>query len=195
MNIRDFFILFIRCFAVAFMVTDLIDFAPWFILEFQKLDSTTWLGFLMNGIIYLAIFFFLIIKTPYLVDLLKLNEGFKNESVEFKNVTPKKLVSISIVLLGVFLLFTSATKATSLFYYWFGESVPKNGGYLNDNELGLLTFDKVELLASTLNVILGILMIRYNRWFTAKIFGFVIDKDGDPDNFFQNDEPETQIEE
>ena len=95
-------IFFIKGIFISF--TEMVSFIPYLTMSNHKTDSLfTYLSYLLLIVIYGLISFFLIFRTESIIDKLKLDKGFDQETILI-NLHRSTILSISLIVLGGILL-------------------------------------------------------------------------------------------
>ncbi len=95
MTKRDFFILIIKLFGLFSVVTSLFTSLPsHFSFALMDIDafSLIWIG--LTAIVVVGLFILLIFKSDKVVDLLRLDKGFEDDSIAFGNLSSIEIVKI-----------------------------------------------------------------------------------------------------
>ena len=104
MTKKDFFRLIIKLFGIYSIIFSLFSILPSSISMFY---GSLLFGILVtSAIIVLAVslFYFLIVKSDLVINLLKLDKGFDNDRIEIANFNSENIIKLAAILLGGFLL-------------------------------------------------------------------------------------------
>lgn len=106
MTKRDFFRLIIKIFGLYSAVITIFSIIPQNISSFYFGDESysliLWVAVVLTIII--SLFLFLLFKTDFIIDLLKLDKGFDDEIINFGNFNNLNILKLSILIIGGFLL-------------------------------------------------------------------------------------------
>lgn len=105
MTKRDFFRLLIKIFTLYSVIISTFTLFPQLVLLNQMLDNIT-LGLIFVGCVLLVVAFsFLLIKyTDHIIDFLKLDKGFDEETIVLGNLNNQAIFKIAIILIGGFMI-------------------------------------------------------------------------------------------
>lgn len=151
MSYRDLFIVLIRVFAayhLLFAVLNCIELLNNYFFDTSMMvdiKDGAWLAILVS----LAFLLFLIYKTTWLVDLLKLDQGFESPRLDLKNINSGNIAVIIIFFIGSSFVINGLIHLRSIIFL-----IVKEGGirFYGNNLLQGIT------------LILGILMIYKKNW-------------------------------
>ena len=151
MRYRDLFVVLIKVFACYQLLLALMNWIQVISLYFFDeelavyLNNGGWMGLLMN----LFFLLFLIFRATWIVDLFKLDKGFENPKLEFKNLTTGNIVVIITFFIGASLVIESLVHLlASVFVY-----LEKGGIRFRSNDLSQLII-----------LLIGMLLIVKKNW-------------------------------
>lgn len=105
MSKRDFFRIIIKIFGLYSLVLSIFSFIPQNISNVLfSFDVTMLLMIIASVIISCGLFLLLLFKTDSIIDLLKLDQGFDDEIINFSNFNSATILKLAIVLIGGFLI-------------------------------------------------------------------------------------------
>ncbi len=180
MTKRDLFIVFIKLFALFFVVSTPFSIGTLFSqLSLFGLGFAALLFVLFSLIVMLGVFFLLIFNAHKIADKLKLGKGFDDERVVLGQLSATDVFQSTIVILGLYLMATSFPSLLSFGINAFAQSLAPQPEYddffLFQNPQTPLGY---EFITYGIQLLLGYLMILKHKSF-AKIFN---DKQEEPLN-------------
>ena len=109
MTKRDFFRLIIKIFGLYSLVLSLFSFIPQNFSNFYFMKDDFWYFFIIISSILLliALFVFLLYKTDFIIDKLKLTKSFDDDRIIIGNLNIDSLYKFSIILIGGFMIISS----------------------------------------------------------------------------------------
>ena len=153
MTKKDFFIIIIRLFGLYTLVGVLFNIVPMNITFLFELDT---LPPILIGLIFIlfpiGLFILLVFKAEYLVNLLKLDQGFDENRIDFGNLNGLQILKVSVFILGGLLLIDSIPLFIRNVISSFQMSL--NNGKLN-------SFNNFYWVVSALKIIIGYLLVAY----------------------------------
>ncbi len=169
MTKRDFFRTVVKLFGLYSAVTAIFYIVPSnlsFILT-SEYDFAMVLYYLFTIIVSVFLFVFLIFKADEVVSLLKLDKGFDDDQILFGELSIKKLISFSCILIGGFLivdyLIPFLNTAINAFANTVSSLPPEFAGSEVSNHFYFNWFK------SGISVLLGYLLIRNASWIGDKL--------------------------
>jgi len=105
MTKKDFFRIVIKLFGLYWLISSLFSTGQFYFISFMP--GYTLPVILMAMLIFLVIiflFYLLIVRTDILINLLKLDQGFDNEIIEFKNFDLDNILKLGIIIIGGMLI-------------------------------------------------------------------------------------------
>lgn len=105
MSKRDFFRVIIKMFGLYWIISSLLSVIPGNIS--YALSNLGYLGYLWafgTAAIIILLFIFLIRKTDSVIDLLKLDKGFDDETIQFEKFNDVNIIKLSSIIIGGILL-------------------------------------------------------------------------------------------
>ena len=173
MTKRDFFRIIIKLFGLYSLILTVFTYIP---------TNISYVTFQFEPIVLLWIFgavtltvlvyILLIRKTDLIIDFLKLDKGFDDERIEFRNFNSQKIMHLALILIGGFLIIDYLPDFLQYTYLAFKKEVSPNGlNQLEDFSFGKIT-DYFNWVISGMNLIVGyILLTNYDRitkWLNRK---------------------------
>jgi hypothetical protein len=108
MTKKDFFILIIKLFGLYSIITALFTYIPQSIsfgfYTYDDIDFYPVFYITVMLALVVALFVLLIFKSPYIVRIFKLEEGFDNDNLELGNLSAKEIIKIATLIIGGFLI-------------------------------------------------------------------------------------------
>jgi hypothetical protein len=105
MTKRDFFRLIIKLFGLYSGLLSVFTVIPNNITNVLfQFDVTMLLFIIGTTLVIILLFLFLIFKTDFIIDILKLDKGFEDDRIQFENLNSESIVKIAIFLIGGFLI-------------------------------------------------------------------------------------------
>lgn len=160
MTKKDFFILLTKIFGLYAMILSLFSTMP-AMLSYLSLELNFMMLILalLSAALAVALFILLLFKSEYLVNKLKLADGFDEDRIEFVNFNSKNIVKLACLLLGGYLVVDNIPIILNLLFY--ALKYDQEGlafGYANNMDLGV----------GFLNLMIGYLLIA-NYKFVSRI--------------------------
>lgn len=163
MTKRDFFILTIKIFGLYAFISSLFSSLPnniSFVIQNIEFIGILWL--IATILLIVGLFYLLIKKADKVCDLLKLKEGFDQETIDFGGLKNLDIIKFTILIIGGFLFIENIPTFLSHTLFAFKSSIPQgfdrayeNGGLLKYNRLE----DYVHWASSAFNLLVGYLLI------------------------------------
>ena len=153
MTKRDFFRVLIKIFGLYSGFITVFSIIPAFTSNLSaKFEPLLWL--LILGIVFLALLlvYFLIYKTDFIIDKLKLDKGFDEERIYFENFNNENIFKLAIILIGGFLI---VDYLPSFLNHTFQAFKSK----LNNSDMINYPLNYFNWISSGLNIILGYLLL------------------------------------
>jgi hypothetical protein len=105
MTKRDFFRLLIKLFGLYSGLLAIFTVIPNNITSvLYQFDVTILLFIIASTLLIVFFFLFLIFKTDFVIDKLKLDKGFDDDTIQFESLTTESIVKIAVFLIGGFLI-------------------------------------------------------------------------------------------
>jgi hypothetical protein len=101
MTKKDFFRIVIKLFGLYWLISSLFSTGQFYYLSF--IPGFTLMAILMAVLIFLVVlilFYMLIIKTDVLINWLKLDKGFDNDLIEFRNFGLDNILKLGVFIIG-----------------------------------------------------------------------------------------------
>ena len=160
MTKRDFFILIIKLFGLAAVITTLFSVMPGYcITAFRDADTLVLLWLVGTVVILVCLFYLLIFKADVFVRILKLDKGFDDDRIELGNLSAADVIKIGTFIIGGLLILNNIFPFLSHSFYGFKHSIAG----INQ---GL--FNKFLWIESGFNMLLGFLLAT-NYAFVARL--------------------------
>jgi len=105
MTKKDFFRIIIKLFGLYWLISSLFSTGQFYFISFMP--GYTLAAILMAILIFLVIiilFYLLIVRTDVFINLLKLDQGFDNDIIEFKNFDLDNVLKLGIIIIGGMLI-------------------------------------------------------------------------------------------
>ncbi|MDF1696911.1 MAG: hypothetical protein P1U56_13800 [Saprospiraceae bacterium] len=173
MQIRDFFRLIIKLFGLYALLTTIIQFIPFnfsmFIYE-EGVMSYFWLVAIL--LIIVGIFIGMVKNADLLIDWLHLEHGFEEKKINFGNLDESKMFSLTLILIGGFLIIDYFPSFLHNCYYSFRTVADTKG---LDGLIGLnyTTVSYFDWTMTFINIVVGYLLIvnhkGISRWLVRKV--------------------------
>src|SRR5690606_24645189 len=160
MTLRDFFRLLIKLIGVYYLVLLVLGFLPG---QFSFLVSDLEFSSKISPFIYVLFvsavcfgaFYCLINTLCKIINWLKLDKNYDNKEININNFNSKNLIILGLFIIGGFLIIENLTSVISYLYYDFKTN--------NSNYPLPKSDNKMELLISSLNLILGFVLVIYRN--------------------------------
>ncbi len=163
MTKKDLFIIIIKIFGLYTLITTLFSVLPSnlvFVLSNIDLIGIIWMLFVI--VITVGLFYVLIRKSDKISNLLRLQEGFDNENIDFGGLKNIDIIKLSVLIIGGFLFIENLPAFLSNTLFAFKSSIPKT---FDDAYTSQATFkyntleDYIYWITSGLNVLIGYLLV------------------------------------
>ena len=145
MTKRDFFRVLIKVFGLYSILVALLSVLPSnisFVLSYP--DATGFIWLLATVIIVFSLFILLIRKSDVIIRLLKLDEGFDEERIQFENLNAKSIIKLSSIIIGGLLIIDNVPAFLSHTLFAFKSSVAHSDSFgLKDNIYWATSFIKL----------------------------------------------------
>ena len=161
MTKKDFFRLIIKILGLYSLITTIFSFFPNNLkILFRINDTLEILLILLNLIILLSLFWFIINNTDKVINWFKLDRGYDDEIIDLNNFNNASILKLSVIIIGGLLLIQNIPLfiAFTIFNYRaiFSHNVDMNM-IIRSEMLGYMKWT-----IYLINIIIGYLMIRYN---------------------------------
>lgn len=160
MTKRDFFRVLIKLFGLYSCILTVFNFIPtnisYAISNFQPLILLWIVG---ASALTIALFFLLIFKADKIIDFLKLDKGFDNDSIVLKNFNESKIIKLALIIIGGFLVIENIPDFLSHSYYAFKNQISFN---ISDDAFpfaGNTEVDYFRWFFAAINILLGYLLL------------------------------------
>jgi hypothetical protein len=163
MTKRDFFRIIIKLFGLYFFIQIIFSVFPsQTYIYFSTIDNSDKIVVIIYSLfvlfISLGILYFLIKNPDKIINFLRLDKNFDTETIDIKNIASSNLIVLGLLIMGGLLILENITYLFSNVFYKF-----KNN--LNNTEDN----NGMNLMITSLNIILGILLIAYRKNIAQKI--------------------------
>lgn len=173
MTKRDFFIVLIRTMAAALLLINIFTFFPTLIYLVEGIIDTKMLVYTFAVIlIVFGIFYFLFMKTGKIVDFLKMTKGLDGDDISFGKVNEKIVAQLVFVGIGMWIIVAYLPYLISSLVFAFKDSIGQFSQNALTDYMQPYPSSSYNLLAYTITVLLGFLLVRYNSVIAVKVFGF-----------------------
>ncbi len=153
MTKRDFFRLIIKIFGLYSGIVAVFTVIPNNISNIlMQFDTTVALFIIGTTLVIILFFLILIFKADLIIDILKLDKGFDDDTIQFENLNSESVVKIAIFLIGGFLIIDYLPSFLQYSYQAFKSKV-QNSEYLNT------PVNSFHWIVSGINLLLGYLLI------------------------------------
>ena len=153
MTKRDFFRLIIKIFGLYSGIVAVFTVIPNNISNIlMQFDTTVALFIIGTTLVIILFFLILIFKADLIIDILKLDKGFDDDTIQFENLNSESVVKIAIFLIGGFLIIDYLPSFLQYTYQAFKSKV-QNSEYLNT------PVNSFHWIVSGINLLLGYLLI------------------------------------
>ncbi|MCF1422304.1 hypothetical protein [Mangrovimonas futianensis] len=161
MTKRDFFRIIIKIFALYSLILTIFNWIPsniiYTVFDFEALPILGLLGFTLLA---LLIYYLLIKKTDFIIDFIKLDKGFDDQTMELGNLKPDHILKLGIILVGGLFVISNLSDFLQYAFLAFKGSIQK-GGAFNEvfNERFGTSQDNFNWIFSGINLIIGYLLL------------------------------------
>ena len=163
MTKRDFFILLIKIFGLYSIITVLFSTLPnniSFVIQNIGITGIIWL--IITTLIIIGLFYLLLKKADKVSDLLKLEKGFDQETIDFSGLKSLDIIKFVVLIIGGFLFIENLPTFLSHTLFEFKSSIPQGFDKTYENR-GILKYNRLEdyvyWISSASNLIIGILLV------------------------------------
>jgi hypothetical protein len=106
MTKRDFFRVLIKIFGLYSTVITIFSIVPQNISSLYFGDESTYIVLWVVTVLVIEVllFLFLLLKTDYIINILKLDKGFDDEHINLGNLTNANIFKLSLIIIGGFLI-------------------------------------------------------------------------------------------
>lgn len=174
MTKSDFFRVLIKVFALYSIILTVFSWIPSNLMySFFELESLAILGMsLLFTFLSILIYVFLIRKTDFIIDFLKIDRGFEDDEIKNLNFNSKKILMLGVILIGGFLIISEASNFISYSFLAFKSQVQKGNIYLSAKYNFGSTQDYIDWALSAFNLFIGYLLIsnylKISNWLYRK---------------------------
>lgn len=162
MTKRDLFRVIIKLFGLYSLVISLFSIIPGsFSYLLQAFDLPMLIGFLSIMALVCLLFVALIRKTDKIIDWLKLDKGFDDDTVNIGNLSAEKIIMLGTIIVGGFMLIDNFATFVNYTYLGFKEFVGTTNTHTSQGDYSWLI--------SFLNLIIGYLLITNYTWIAKKL--------------------------
>ncbi len=168
MTIRDLFRVLFRLFGTYSLLISLFTIIPQNIsnLAYMGKDIILGLWIFLIFFIVISLYLFMIFKTDFIIEKLRLDKGFDNDKIIFENISNLEIYKFAIILLGGFLLIDNIPVFISQLIFIFKNNLNSNTIIFNDSKT---IYDYFDLLITIFSILLGYLFIN-NYKFISEYF-------------------------
>lgn len=163
MTKRDFFILIIKIFGLYSIITSLFSVLPnniSFVIQNIEIIGIIWL--LATALIIIGLFYLLLSKADKISKLLKLENGFDEDRIDFNGLKSLDIIKFVVLIIGGLLFVENIPTFLSHTLFAFKSSIPQGLDQAYENQ-GLLKYNRLEdyvyWISSAFNLIIGYLLI------------------------------------
>ncbi len=161
MSKRDFFSIVIKLFGLYSIIISLFSILPsnlsWLVNSFDLLTGI-WVA--ISFVVSFGLIWLLILNSEKVVDLLKLDKGFKDDRIDFGNLSSMEIVKIGSFIIGGILFLDNLPPFLSQTYFAFKESI---------NHTNLSIHDDYYWLINGINLVIGYLLITNYDWVAKRL--------------------------
>jgi hypothetical protein len=119
MTYKDFFRLAIKLFALMAIVSSLFSTLPQLVGYFSADVTYYMIVFLVVTVLLLiGMFYYLIIKVDFIVDLFRLDKGFDKQEIPIQHLNSKNILEFGVVIIGLYMLINAIPDFISDAFYW-----------------------------------------------------------------------------
>lgn len=105
MSVKDFFVAFIKIFAVYMLIEGVIPMISNIIYFNEIKDNSFLFGFIGVILLFFAIIYFMLSQASRIVSFLRLDKGFEATKFDFSKTDSNYIVQIAIAIMGSYMLF------------------------------------------------------------------------------------------
>ena len=156
MTKRDFFRLVIKIFGLFWLISTVFQVVPsnlGYIIESAEVSSVAWV--LFSAAVVFIVFYWLIMRADFVIDLMNLDKGFDNDQMEMVNFTPKSIARLAMIIIGGIMIVDHIPTFLMHILYALEEDIT---GY------ALRPEGNFYWAISGINVVVGFLLIRNSSW-------------------------------
>jgi hypothetical protein len=162
MKIKDFFRLMIKLFGLYSLVLaifTLISQVSGLLSDFSigYFDWSDTLGYTFIGIAMICFFLWLTFKADFLIEKLKLDRGFSQETISFEKADSTSILKIGCIIIGGFLFLDNLAEFLAGCFYMFKESIQTSVEGMFDTNVRLSS--KISLTINFINLIIGYILV------------------------------------
>ena len=168
MTKKDLFILIIKVFGLYSLINALFSVLPNNIaFVIQYIDSIGVIWIFSTVVIVIGLFYFLIIKSEKISNILKLENGFDDERIDFGNLKSIDILKLAVLIIGGFLFIENLPVFLSNTLFAFKSSIPTGFDTAYENQ-GILKYQRIEdyvhWITGGLKILIGyLLMSNYKK--------------------------------
>ncbi|HLS31772.1 MAG TPA: hypothetical protein VK021_13025 [Flavobacteriaceae bacterium] len=137
-----------------------------------KFEPIVLLWILGASVLAALIYIFLILKTDWIIDLLKIDQGFDDNRIELGNFNSEKIIMLALILIGGFLIIDYVPNFLQYTYLAFKKQVSESG--LNHIEESTFSrpIDYFNWVIAGVNIVIGFLLLtnyhQIGKWIQQK---------------------------
>lgn len=153
MTKRDLFRVLIKIFGFYSGIITLFSIVPGYLSTLPN-DFIPMLFLFVFGMIFLSLLlvYVLIFKTDFIIDKLKLDQGFEEDRIQFENINNENLLKFSIIIIGGFLVLDYLPSFLNHTFQAFKTKI-------HSAENNIYTTNYFNWISSGINLVLGYLLL------------------------------------
>ncbi len=161
MTKRDFFRLLIKVFGLYWLISTVFEVIPsnlGYVIDSAEVSSVAWI--LLSVAIVFIVFYWLIMRADFVIDMMNLDKGFDNETIEMTNFNQTVIVQLAMIIIGGIMIIEYLPVFLMHILFALEEDIT---GY------NLRPESNFYWAVSGVNVVVGFLLIRNSSWATQLI--------------------------
>ncbi len=161
MTKRDFFRVIIKLFGLYWIISTIFSVIPGniaFALSDFGVEGILWVT--GTTIITFLIYYALIMRVDYVIDLLKLDKGFDEETISFEKFNDSNIFKLALILIGGYLVIENIPGFLSHVLFALKEDVTGTQLRVDGN---------FNWLISALNILVGFLLMTNYKWINKQL--------------------------
>lgn len=153
MTKRDLFRVLIKIFGFYSGIITLFSIVPGYVSTLPN-DFIPMLFLFVFGMIFLSLFlvYVLIFKTDFIIDKLKLDQGFDEDRIQFENLNNENLLKFAVLIIGGFLVLDYLPSFLNHTFQAFKTKI-------HSTENNIYTINYFNWISSGINLVLGYLLL------------------------------------
>ena len=157
MTKRDFFKVLIKVFGLYSLITTLFGIVPINIgYIYEKKELPVLAIVVLVSLLILGLFIILLFKADLVINLLKLDKGFDEDRIDFRNFNEQNLIKVCIIIIAAFLLVENIPEFLIQCYKAFENNIQKT---ISTNLYSTIEVNYYVLVSSGISILIGYLMI------------------------------------